>query len=44
MKYLLQKTGNYFDKYFNTNNVRKVELSILRIAVFAFLVHLFIIF
>ena len=44
MNNLLQKSGNYFDKYFNAKNVRKVELSILRVAVFAFLVHLFIIF
>jgi hypothetical protein len=44
MNNLLQKSGNYFDKYFNAKNVRKVELLILRVAVFAFLVHLFIIF
>jgi hypothetical protein len=44
MKNLLQKSGNYFDKYFNAKNVRKVELIILRFAVFAFLFHLLIIF
>ena len=44
MNNLLQKSGNYFDKYFNAKNVRKVELSILRAAVFAFLFHLLIIF
>ena len=44
MNNLLQKSGNYFDKYFNAKNVRKVELLILRAAVFAFLFHLFIIF
>lgn len=41
---LLQKSGNYFDTYFNAKNVRRVELLILRVAVFAFLFHLFIIF
>jgi hypothetical protein len=44
MNNLLQKSGNYFDKYFNAKNVRKVELLILRVAVFAFLFHLLIIF
>ena len=44
MNNLLQKSGNYFDIYFNAKNVRKVELLILRVAVFAFLFHLFIIF
>ena len=44
MKNLLQNSGNYFDKFFNTNNVRKIELLILRVAVFAFLFHLSIIF
>jgi len=44
MNNLLQYSGNYFDKYFNTKNVRKVELLILRFAVFAFLIHLFIVF
>jgi len=44
MNNLLQKFGNYFDKYFNAKNVRKVELLILRVAVFAFLFHLLIIF
>jgi hypothetical protein len=44
MNNLLQKSGNYFDKYFNAKNVRKVELLILRAAVFAFLFHLLIIF
>ncbi|MSP07792.1 MAG: hypothetical protein EXR15_03965 [Chitinophagaceae bacterium] len=44
MNNLLQKSGNYFDNYFNTKNVRKVELLILRVAVFAFLFHLLIIF
>ena len=44
MNNLLQKSGSYFDKYFNAKNVRKVELLILRAAVFAFLFHLLIIF
>ena len=44
MNNLLHKSGNYFDKYFNAKNVRKVELLILRAAVFAFLFHLLIIF
>jgi len=44
MNILLQKFGVYFDKYFNAKNVRKVELLILRVAVFAFLLHLIIIF
>jgi hypothetical protein len=44
MNNLLQKSGNYFDKYFNAKNVRKIELLILRVAVFAFLLHLSFIF
>ncbi len=44
MNILLQKFADYFDKYFNAKNVRKVELLILRVAVFAFLLHLIIIF
>jgi len=44
MKTILQISGNYFDSLFNEKNVRKVELLILRLAVFAFLLHLIIIF
>ena len=44
MKNLLLNSGNYFDKFFNTKNVRKIELLILRVAVFAFLFHLIVIF
>ncbi len=44
MNNLLQKSGGYFDKYFNAENVRKIELLILRVAVIAFLLHLSIIF
>jgi hypothetical protein len=41
---MLQSSGSYFDSLFNTQKVRKVELLILRVAVFAFLLHLLIIF
>ena len=44
MKNLLLNSGNYFDKFFNASNVRKIELLILRVAVFAFLFHLIVIF
>ena len=44
MNSLLKKCGNYFDTYFNAKNTRKVELLILRVAVFAFLFHLIVIF
>ena len=44
MNSLLQYSGNYFDKHFNAKSVRNVELIILRVAVFAFLFHLIIIF
>lgn len=44
MKAILQTTSNYFDSLFNEKNVRSVELLILRAAIFAFLLHLFIIF
>ena len=44
MNNLLQLSGNYFDSCFSEKNVRKVELLILRAAIFAFLVHLIIIF
>ena len=44
MNSLLQYSGNYFDKHFNAKRVRSVELLILRVAVFAFLFHLIIIF
>ncbi len=44
MNKLLQNSGNYFDILFNNKNIRKVELTILRVAVFAFLLHLFVIF
>ena len=44
MNSLLQKSGNYFDNYFSAQNVRKVELLILRVAVFSFLFHLSIIY
>ncbi|MEY3187432.1 MAG: hypothetical protein RL675_1262 [Bacteroidota bacterium] len=44
MNNILQSSGNYFDSLFNPQKVRKVELLILRVAVFAFLLHLLIIF
>jgi hypothetical protein len=44
MNNLLQLSGNYFDSCFSEKNVRKVELLILRAAIFAFLLHLIIIF
>ena len=44
MQNILQSSGNYFDSLFNPQKVRKVELLILRVAVFAFLLHLLIIF
>jgi hypothetical protein len=44
MNSLLQNVGDYFDKFFNAKNVRKIELLILRVAVFAFLFHLGLIF
>jgi hypothetical protein len=44
MSSILQYSGNYFDSLFNPTKVRKVELLILRAAVFAFLLHLLIIF
>jgi len=44
MNNMLQSSGSYFDSLFNTQKVRKVELLILRVAVFAFLLHLLIIF
>lgn len=44
MSKLLVIFSNYFDAYFNPNKIRKVELLILRLAIFSFLVHLLIIF
>ncbi len=44
MNNVLQSSSNYFDSLFNTQKVRKVELLILRVAVFAFLLHLLVIF
>lgn len=44
MNNLLQISGTYFDSFFNAQNVRKVELLILRAAVIAFLFHLILIF
>ena len=44
MSKLLDISSNYFDSYFNAKNTRKVELLILRLAIFSFLIHLFVIF
>lgn len=44
MKNFLQISGNYFDTLFSEKNVRRVEILILRTAVFLFLFHLLIIF
>jgi hypothetical protein len=44
MKKILQVAGTYFDLYFSPENVRKVELFILRAAILAFLIHLVVIF
>lgn len=44
MRKALYISSRYFDYYFNPENVRKVELLILRLAIFSFLLHLAIIF
>ena len=44
MSKLLDISSNYFDAYFNPEKIRKVELLILRLAIFSFLLHLLIIF
>ena len=44
MNGLLIKSSNFFDTLFGVDNVRKVELNILRFSVFAFLIHLVMIF
>ena len=44
MNNILLSSGNYFDSLFNPQKVRKVELLILRVAVFAFLLNLLVIF
>ncbi len=40
----MQTIGKYFDHYFGPDKVRKIELLILRAAIFSFLVHLLVIF
>lgn len=40
----MQTIGKYFDLYFGPDKVRKIELLILRAAIFSFLVHLLLIF
>jgi hypothetical protein len=44
MNKFLQLASNNFDSYFNSKAVRKIELLLLRAAVFSFILHLIIIF
>jgi hypothetical protein len=44
MNKFLQLASNNFDSYFNSKAVRKIELILLRAAVFSFILHLIIIF
>jgi len=44
MSKFLQLASNNFDSYFNPKVVRKIELLLLRAAVFSFILHLVIIF
>ncbi|WP_396209949.1 hypothetical protein [Flavobacterium sp.] len=44
MNTIIFSLSNNFDTYFNSKNTRKIELIILRIAVFSFLLHLLLIF
>jgi hypothetical protein len=44
MSKFLQLASNNFDSYFNPKVVRKIELLLLRAAVFSFVLHLIIIF
>lgn len=44
MNNIIAILGNYFDTYFSSKNIRKIELIILRVAVFSFLLHLALIF
>lgn len=41
---MVEQAGKYFDAFFNSKSLRKIELLILRIAVIAFAIHLLIIF
>jgi hypothetical protein len=44
MNNILQIASNKFDSYFNAKVVRKIELLLLRAAVFSFILHLAIIY
>lgn len=44
MSKVLNISSNYFDNLFNKDVVRKIELILIRFAIFSFLIHLFIIF
>ena len=44
MTKFLQIASNYFDRYFSPKVIRKIELLLLRLAVFSFVLHLFIIY
>ena len=44
MNTIIFSLSNCFDTYFNSKVTRKIELIILRIAVFSFLLHLLLIF
>lgn len=44
MTKVLQIASNYFDRYFSPKVIRKIELLLLRLAVFSFVLHLLIIY
>lgn len=44
MNKVLQITSNYFDSLLNTINTRRIELFLLRLAVFSFVLHLVFIY
>lgn len=44
MTKILQIASNYFDRYFSPKVIRKIELLLLRLAVFSFVLHLLIIY
>ena len=44
MNKFLQIASNNFDSYFSTKVIRKIELLLLRAAVFSFILHLIIIY
>lgn len=44
MSKFLQMASSNFDTFFNAKNIRKIELLLLRLAVFSFIIHLMVIF